>query len=45
LERAIQAVESETEIPLLEIHPYALSAAVGKALVDALLDGGMEIIR
>ena len=45
LERAIRAAESETGLPLLEIDPFALPGATGKALADALLEGEMEIIR
>jgi hypothetical protein len=45
LERAIHAAELETGLPLLEIDPMALSGAAGKALADALLEGGTEIVR
>lgn len=39
LEAAIQAAESETGLPLLEIDPFALSGAAGRALADVLLEG------
>lgn len=34
---AVEAAESETGRKILEVHPFALSEATGRAIADALL--------